>query len=35
MDSTLNIVNNEIKYKANVVRKYSDIPEVECLATQL
>lgn len=35
LDSTLNIVNNEIKYKAEVVREYGDIPEVECLSSQL
>jgi PAS domain S-box-containing protein len=35
MDSTLNIVNNEIKYKANLVKQYGDIPEVECLLPQL
>jgi signal transduction histidine kinase len=35
LDSTLNIVHNEIKYKANVVREYGDIPEVECLSSQL
>jgi PAS domain S-box-containing protein len=35
LDSTLNIVNNEIKYKAEVVKEYGDIPEVECLVSQL
>ncbi len=35
LESTLNIVNNEIKYKAEVVREYGDIPEVECLSSQL
>jgi len=35
LDSTLNIVNNEIKYKAEVVREYGDIPDVECLPSQL
>lgn len=35
LDSTLNIVNNEIKYKAEVVREYGELPEVECLASQL
>ena len=35
LDSTLNIVNNEIKYKADVVREYGNIPEVECLPSQL
>ncbi|MFH2135496.1 MAG: ATP-binding protein [Pseudomonadota bacterium] len=35
LDSTLSIVNNEIKYKAEVVRKYGELPQVECLASQL
>ena len=35
LDSTLNIVNNEIKYKAEVVKEYGDIPQVECLLSQL
>jgi two-component system NtrC family sensor kinase len=35
LDSTLNIVNNEIKYKAEVKKEYGALPEVECLAPQL
>ena len=35
LDSTLNIVNNEIKYKADLVKEYGDIPEVECLSSQI
>jgi signal transduction histidine kinase len=35
LDSTLLIVNNEIKYKADVVKEYADIPDVECLYSQL
>ena len=35
LDSTLNIVNNEIKYRADVIKKYGDIPEIECLPSQL
>lgn len=35
LDSTLNIVSNEVKYKADVVREYGDIPEIECLPSQL
>jgi two-component system, NtrC family, sensor kinase len=35
IDSTLNIVSNEIKYKADVVKRYGDIPEVECLPSQI
>ena len=35
LDSTLNIVNNEIKYKADVLKEYGELPEVECLSSQL
>jgi len=35
IDSTLNVVNNEVKYKADVVRDYGDIPDVECLPSQI
>lgn len=35
IDSTLNIVNNEIKYKATVVKEYAQLPEVQCLASEL
>ena len=35
INSTLNIVNNEIKYKAKVVKEFGDVPEVECLVSQL
>jgi PAS domain S-box-containing protein len=35
LESTLNIVWNEIKYKAEVVKVYVDLPEVECLPSQL
>ncbi|MDB5888107.1 MAG: ATPase, partial [Rhodocyclales bacterium] len=35
IDSTLNIVNNEVKYIANIVKEYGDIPEIECLPSQL
>ncbi len=35
LDSTLSIVNNEIKYKANVVKGYGAIPAIECLPSQL
>lgn len=35
LDSTLNIVNNEIKYVADVVKDYGAIPEIQCLASQL
>ncbi len=35
LDSTLLIVHNEIKYKAEVVKTYGAIPDVECLLSQL
>ncbi|KAB0643974.1 histidine kinase [Burkholderia latens] len=35
LDSTLNVVHNELKYKADVVREYGDVPRVECLPSQL
>ncbi len=35
LESTLNIVNNEIKYRADVVREYGELPEIECLPSQL
>ena len=35
LNSTINIVNNEIKYVADVVKEYGLIPEVQCLASQL
>jgi signal transduction histidine kinase len=35
IDSTLNIVNNEIKYKAEVVKHYGDLPDVQCLPSEI
>ncbi len=35
ISSTLNIVNNEIKYKADVVKLYGEIPDIECLPSEL
>lgn len=35
IESTLNIVWNEIKYKAEVVKEYGGIPEIECIGSQL
>lgn len=35
LDSTLNIVNNELKYKATVDKKYGDIPPIYCIGSQL
>ena len=35
LDSTLNIVVNEIKYKADVVKEYGTLPDVECRPGEL
>jgi PAS domain S-box-containing protein len=35
LDSTLNIVWNDLKYKAKVIKEYGDIPRVFCLISQL
>ena len=35
IDSTLNVVAGEIKYKADVVKEYGEIPDVECLPSQI
>ncbi|MGZ9038805.1 MAG: ATP-binding protein [Burkholderiales bacterium] len=35
LETTINIVNNEIKYKAQLMKEYGELPEVECLPSQL
>ncbi len=35
LDSTLNVVWNELKYKAEVTKDYGELPEVECYPQQL
>jgi len=35
LDSTLNIVWNELKYKCKVNKEYGDIPPIHCLISQL
>lgn len=35
IESTLNIVNNEIKYKAEIIRQYADLPQLYCIPAQL
>jgi PAS domain S-box-containing protein len=35
LESTLNIVNNEIKYKASVIKEFGNMPQVWCLPHQL
>lgn len=35
LDSTLNVVWNELKYKAEVVKEYGHVPSVRCIPSQL
>ncbi len=35
IDSTLNVAHNETKYKAEVVKEYGSIPQIECMPSQL
>jgi two-component system NtrC family sensor kinase len=35
LESTLNVVRNEIKYKAEVVKRCEPLPDVECVPSQL
>lgn len=35
LESTLNVVWNELKYKAEIVKHYGQIPEIECIPSQL
>lgn len=35
LESTLNVINSEIKYKARVVREYGELPMLFCLPSQL
>src|SRR5205814_1045096 len=35
IDSTLNVVNSEIKYKADVVKEYGELPLVQCMSSQI
>lgn len=35
LDSTLNVVRNEVKYKAEVIKNYAALPRVKCLAAQI
>jgi signal transduction histidine kinase len=35
LDSTLNVVWNELKYKTEVVKQYGGIPAIECIPAQL
>jgi len=35
LDSTINLVWNEIKYKADVIKEYANAPPIECIPSQL
>jgi two-component system NtrC family sensor kinase len=35
IDSTLNIVTSEVRYKADVVKDYADLPQIRCLPSQI
>ncbi|MBY4594182.1 ATP-binding protein [Ottowia caeni] len=35
LDTTLSLVNNELKYKAKIVKDYGDLPPVECVISQI
>lgn len=35
IESTLNIVANELKYKADVVKEFQKLPDIECLPSQI
>ncbi|MDY7573004.1 ATP-binding protein [Actimicrobium sp. CCI2.3] len=35
INSTLNIVSNEVRYKANVILAFGTLPDVECLPSQI
>lgn len=35
IETTLNVVNNELKYKARVFREFGELPPVECIISQI
>lgn len=35
IESTLNIVHNEVKYRAHLVRDYTELPSVRCIPSQI
>lgn len=35
INSTLNIVHNELKYKAEVIKRFGSLPAIECIPAQL
>lgn len=35
LNSTLNILSNELKYKADIIKEYEDIPLIQCMPAQI
>ena len=35
LDSTLNMARNEVKYKADVIKEYGKLPDIECMPSQI
>lgn len=35
LETTLNMVSNELKYKAEIIKEYGQLPEVECIPSQI
>ncbi len=35
IDSSLNIVNNELKYKAEIIKRYGELPPLRCITPQI
>lgn len=35
IETTLKVVNNELKYKAKVVKEFAELPEIQCMISQL
>jgi signal transduction histidine kinase len=35
IETTLNVVNNELKYKATIIKEFGELPEVECISSQI
>lgn len=35
LDSTLNVVRNELKYKATIIKNYGELPDIPCYPQQL
>jgi two-component system NtrC family sensor kinase len=35
LDSTLNVIRSETKYKAEIIKEYGELPDIECVLSQL